>query len=264
MTATDTLIERSTTPIGIPFTSAEKPHLRIAVGACRLKIVPGDGPEWVTGSYYDASHALPLAITQMGDTITISQTRDLAEMVRLLEGPPTLNLALGTAVPYTLTLETGASECQIDLGGLPLLGLVVRQGAGKVQLTFSRPNPVEMGTLSIGAGASGIEMHRLANANFGEMVVEGGAASYLLDFGGTLLRNAFVSISAVMAGVDFYVPAKTATTVTCTALMGGVVARGDFIKQNGAYHTRPALEGRTPVLSVQAHITMAGLDLHTT
>jgi hypothetical protein len=274
MNTTDTLVDRSTTPINIPFIQAERPHLRITVGACRLKIMPAEGPEWVTGSYDDPSRALPLSVTQEGSTITISQTRDFVEMIRLLEGPPVLKLALGTAAPYTLTLETGASECQIDLGGLPLLGLVVKQGAGKVHLEFSRPNPTEMGVFSIGAGASGVEMRGLAHANFDELIVEGGAASYLLDFGGTLRRNASVSISAAMAGVDFYVPATTAARVTCTALMGGVVAGSGFIRHGETYYTRPTRvpsseEGHpvpdgNPVLNVQARITMGGLNLHTT
>jgi hypothetical protein len=272
MQATDTLLDRGVTPISIPFIQAERPHLRIVVGACRLKIVPqgsppgSEGPEWVTGSYRDPSQALPIDVVRVGDTVTINQTRNLPEILRLFDGPPTIELALasGSPTPYALTLETGASECQVDLGGLPLLGLVVKQGAGKVELDFSRPNPVEMGVLSVSAGASGVEMRGLANANFGEMVVEGGAASYLLDFGGTLQRNAHVSISAAMAGVELYVPTTTAAKVTYTAFMGGVVPKGGFIKYDEAYCTQPALQGHSPLLSVQARLTMGGLDLHTT
>src|SRR5687768_14696270 len=100
MQATDTLLDRSTTPISIPFiqeglpSGAEKLHLRIVVGACRLKIVPGEGPEWVTGSYYDPSQTLPLDVTRVGTTVTINQARDIAELLRLCDGSPTLSLAL--------------------------------------------------------------------------------------------------------------------------------------------------------------------------
>jgi hypothetical protein len=268
MTAIDTPRDGTTTSISIPYIESERPHLHAKVGPCRLKIVPGEGTEWVTGSYSDPSRMLPLHISQEGDTVTISQDHDVVEIVHPGEWPPTLDLVLANGAkpeptPYALTLETGISECLIDLGGLPLVDLVVKQGAGKVQLEFSRPNPGVMRSLRVGAGASGMELRKLANANFGEMVVEGGAVSYLLEFGGTLRRDASLSISTAMAGVDLYVPATTSAKVVCTSFLGGVSAGEGFVEIDGIYYSRPALEGRKPLLSVTARVTMAGLNLHT-
>ena len=85
-----------------------------------------------------------------------------------------------------MIVETGASELEMDLGGVPVSSLLVRQGAGKFELGFSAPNPHQMELLEISSGAAGIELENLANANFSEMRLSGGTAGYELAFGGTL------------------------------------------------------------------------------
>ena len=59
-----------------------------------------------------------------------------------------------------------------------------------------------MKQLEVSSGAAGIELENLANANFSEMHLSGGAAGYELDFGGTLLRDAEAKIEAGMRGGD--------------------------------------------------------------
>jgi hypothetical protein len=70
----------------------------------------------------------------------------------------------------------------------------MKQGAGKVDMAFSTPNPQPMSLLRVEAGATGLEMKNLTNANFSEMTVDGGAAGYRFDFGGALRRDAHVRI----------------------------------------------------------------------
>ena len=89
-----------------------------------------------------------------------------------------------------LTLEGGASENTLDLGGLPLTNLKMNQGAGKFTVDFSSPNPAAMEELNLDGGAAAFEMRNLAHANVAEMSISGGAASYHFDFGGVLQRNA--------------------------------------------------------------------------
>ena len=57
-----------------------------------------------------------------------------------------------------------------------------------------------MELLEISSGAAAIELENLANANFSEMRLSGGAASYELDFGGVLSRDAEVSIETGISG----------------------------------------------------------------
>jgi hypothetical protein len=125
---------------------------------------------------------------------------------------PRYELELGRQRPFALTIETGASEFDLDLGGIPLSRLMVRQGAGKFELGFLAPNPEPMQLLDVSSGAAGIELEILANANFSEMRLSGGAARYELDFGGTLSRDAQVNIETGVSGVELTVPASTAAS----------------------------------------------------
>jgi hypothetical protein len=61
-------------------------------------------------------------------------------------------------------------------------------GRRKVRARFSAPNPEPMHLLEVSSGAAGIELENLANANFSEMRLSGGAAGYEPDFGGMLSR----------------------------------------------------------------------------
>jgi hypothetical protein len=82
----------------------------------------------------------------------------------------------GTAQPYMLTIETGASDTAFELGGLPLTRLIIKLGAGKNVLRFSEPNPRAMSVFDLAAGVGSIEIFSLANATFADMRLDGGAA----------------------------------------------------------------------------------------
>ena len=135
-------MDNNTTSINIPFPDATELHLIVRVGACRLAVMPGTRTDaWITGAYSEPSGALPLKITQEGSTARITQEPIPSEFWNMWNNPPRLTLRLGTARPYHLTLEGGASESEFDLGGLPLTELNIRQGAGKMDFDFSVPNP---------------------------------------------------------------------------------------------------------------------------
>jgi len=252
------------TEINIPYPEAADLHLKVSVGACRLKVTPGEGEAWVTGTYRHPSGVLPSRIVKDGGTVRITQQRNVADIGGLFSGTPRYELALGKARPYTLTLEVGASEGSFDLGSLPINHLVIRQGAGKVDFDFSAPNPQAMSLLDIDAGAVGLEMKNLANANFAEMRVNGGAAAYKFDFGGALQREARVRITTGVSSVEIRVPASTAVKITSQFVLGGLDIGDGFTKKEGAFWTEAALAGRTPVLSIHAHISVGSLIIRTT
>jgi hypothetical protein len=249
-------------PIDVAYPESSSLHLKLSVGGCRLKVAPGSAA-WVTGAYYDPSGVLPHRIEREGGMVKITQEYRSADWLNLLGGvTPRFDLALGAAKPYALTLEVGASECSFDLGGLPLSRLLIKQGAGKVGFDFSAPNPEAMSLLSLDSGAVGMEMKNLANANFAEMSVNGGAASYKFDFGGSLQRDGHVRITTGMASVEIIVPATTAAKITTESVLGGVNVGDGFTKKEGAFWTEAALAGKTPVLTIHANVTMGALHLH--
>ena len=253
------------TPINVAHPAAENLHLRIALGACRFKARPGEGDAWVAGTYHDPTDRRPPRILEEGASVTITEAEPSFERIpAVLGGVPRYELGFGKGSPFALTIETGASEFDLDLGGVPLSRLMVRQGAGKFELDFSVPNPEPMELLEVSSGAAGIELANLANANFSEMRLSGGAAGYELEFGGTLLRDAQVSIETGLSGVELSVPAATAARVFAETTLGSVEVGDGFTKREGAFLTEGALSGDAPILAIRAGVRLGSLRLRAT
>ena len=92
-----------------------------------------------------------------------------------------------------------------------------------------------------------------------EMGVDGGAASYKLDFGGELKRDARVRITTGMSSVEIRVPAGTAAKIVAESTLGGFDIGDGFMKKEGAFWTEAALAGKTPVLTIVANVSLGGL-----
>jgi hypothetical protein len=257
-------VETETAEINVAYPEATDLHLKIRVGACRLKIVPGAGEAWVTGSYQYPKGALPLKIDKSGGRITISQDYDVAGLGGLFRYTPRFELALGRAKSYALTLEAGASDVAVDLGGVPVKELLIKQGAGRAEFDFSAPNPQEMAALLVNSGAVALQMKNLANANFVEMTFDGGAASYKFDFGGTLRRDAKAKISTSVAPVEIRIPSSTAARVIENTVAASLDLGDGFMKKGGAFLTEAALASKTPILTIQANVSLGSLALRAT
>jgi len=252
------------TPVHLAYPAAADPHLRIALGACRFTAKPGEGEDWVAGTYHDPTDRRPLRIIEEEAGATITEAEPSFESVpAAFGGVPRYELEFGQEKPFVLMIETGASDFDMDLGGVPLSRLVIRQGAGKFELDFPRPNPERMEMLDVSTGAAAIELENLANANFSEMRLSGGAASYELGFGGTLSRDAEASIETGVSGVGVSVPGSTAARVIAETTLGSVDVGDGFTKREGAFSTEAALSGGGPVLRIRAGVRLGSLRLRT-
>jgi hypothetical protein len=259
-----TRVETETARINIAYPEAAGLHLRIRVGACRLRIKPGDSEAWVTGSYQCPEGALPLKIDRSGGRVTVTQDYDVTGLGGLIRYVPRFDLALGGAKPYAITLESGASDQAVDLGGLPIKELTIKHGAGRAGFDFSVPSPQEMASLFVNSGAVGLQMKNLANANFAEMIFDGGAASYRFDFGGTLRRDSQARISTSLAQVEIRIPSSTAARVIENTVAASLDLGDGFMKKGGAFLTDAALAGKTPALTIQANVSLGSLALRVT
>jgi hypothetical protein len=253
----------SATPIDLAFpdASAGDPlELRIALGPCRVHVAAGTGPLWVTGRYEDPTGMLPVQVTQDGPRGRLSQAptaRSLPASAR----PPVLDLQLGTARPYQLVFDGGANEVVADLGGVPLTRLTVHHGAGRFDLDFSRPNTAEMAVLEIAAGGVAMDLRNLANANFAEMTVSGGAAQYRIDFGGELRRDGEVKLNAGVASVEVRLPAGTPARIRSESVLGAMDVGDGFVTREGAYWNEAAAAGRTPILRVAINAVLGAVSV---
>lgn len=254
--------ESNVTLIQLPFPEASDLKLRFSIGPVKLQIAPGEDDTWVDGTYTDPSGKMPCRVATEGGTVRISQENRWRGVLRQT---PAFDLRLGKAHPYALTIESGATDNNAcDLGGLPLTLLDVKHGAGDFDLDFSVPNPRAMDRIHIVAGAAEVEAANLANANAGEIAIEGGAASITLDFGGTLQRDTRVKINAGMAAVELRVPSATAAKITPHITLGSIDTGDGFTTREGGYWTEAAVTGGTPVLLIDASVALGSLKLRTT
>ena len=255
------------TPITIAYPDAPDLRIHITEGACRLKIAPG-GEAWITGVHRDPSGVRPPRIIQEGGSVRLTEDQHAPGFWEAFWSgrgfaAPVYELALGKGRPYRLTVEIGASENTLDLGGLPISHLAVKHGAGKTDINFSAPNPQVMSLLEIGAGAGSTELRNLANANCAEIIIEGGMAAYTLDFGGTLRQDTHARISAGLSSVTITIPVTTAARVTADMPLGHVEPGDGFTTREGAFWTRAALEGQRPMLTIAANVALGSLTLRT-
>jgi hypothetical protein len=253
------------TPIRVSYPTSDNPRLRIVLGACRFRARRGEGEEWVAGTYHDPTDRRPLRILEEDTGATITEAEPSFERIpAVFGGVPRYELEFGKERPFALTIETGASDFELNLGGVPLSRLAVRQGAGKLELGFSEPNPEPMELMEVSSGAAGIELENLANANFSEMRLSGGAAGYELDFGGVLRRDAEATIEAGLSGVEVTVPGSTAMRVVAETTLGSVDVGDGFTKLEGAFLTEAALRDEGPKLKIRAGVRLGSLQLRTT
>src|SRR5215212_3070906 len=222
-------------PIDVAYPAAEDLSLRIALGACRFRARPGDGDAWIAGTCHDPTDRRSPRIIQEGGSVTITEDEPSFEQIpAVFGGVPRYELEFSKQRPFALTIETGASEFDLDLGGVSIHGITVRQGAGKFELGFSEPNPHPMELLEVSSGAAG----------------------YDLDFGGVPLRDARVNVETGLSGVEISVPASTAARIVAETTLGRVDVGAGFTKQEGAFLTEGALSEGVPVLGIRAGVRL--------
>ena len=142
--------------------------------------------------------------------------------------------------------------------------LTVSQGAGRFNLDFSAPNPQPMRLLEVLGGAASIALENLANANFARMHLDGGAASYELDFGGRLSQPAEVMVETGLSGVEIAVPGSTAAKIIAETTVGSVDVGDGFTKREGAFLTGAAMAGEQPLLTIRAGVRLGALQIRAT
>lgn len=248
------------TPVNVPWVDGDELSLSVRVGACRVRIRPGEADVMAGGVYTDPTGKLPLRLLHVGGQVTLTQGRDVAGFLGLVSGVPTLELTLGTGRAFSLSIETGASDVEAELGGVSLSDVRIRQGAGKLEVSFDAPNPVEMSSLEIGVGAGGVEAEGLANANFTDLRVDSGAAALELEFDGALRRSCTARISGAMSGTTIVVPPTTPARITTEATLGAVDLGDGFTTREGAVWTEID-DG--PMLQIHASVAMGALKLRT-
>jgi hypothetical protein len=224
--------------IDVPVPDAEDVSLRLSFGAGELNLAPG-AKKLVEGTAtYNYSAFKPVIKTDGGNVQVKVGDEEFNGLPSFKNLKNNWDLKLGST-PMDLTIESGAYSGDLDLGGLSLNNLTIKDGAANVKLAFSEANQVEMSTFRYETGASDIKMTGLANANFSLFNFSGGAGNYTLDFSGDLQRDAAIKISTGLSNLIVKIPDGVNAVVNVDSGVANVEAgsgwgvNGNVYKQKG-------------------------------
>lgn len=198
---------------------SDEMHLTLSFGAGKLTLSPDpQAKNLVEGTALYNVEDLKPKIQKSGNSIEIRQG-DFKSLPLFEDMKNEWDLKLSDT-PLDLTVEAGAYEGNLELGGLALTSLTVKDGASHVDLSFTEPNQTEMSVLRYETGASEVKLTGLANANFSTLTFSGGAGNYTLDFSGELQRDAVVTVESGLGNLSLIIPedVDAAVTVESTAV----------------------------------------------
>jgi hypothetical protein len=230
-------------------------------GAGTLNLQPGSkATELISGTAkYNVGDLKP-AITIDANDITIEQGNLKFTGVPIINSDVVndWNLTLANA-PMSLVIKAGAYQGNYELGGLSLHSLDVTDGASKVDLSFSKPNLVEMSSLQYTTGASEVTLKGLANAYTSEVTFRSGAGNYTLDFSGELRTDMVVNIESGVSQVTVIVPeGMNARVISQNGLMT-VSTSGGWSQLGNTY----SLSGTGNTITLNVNMGAGNLRLQT-
>lgn len=221
---------------------SDQTHLSISFGAGKLELTPGKDNLVDGTAIYNVPDLKPQVI-ESGSNIEIKQG-NLKSLPPLKDVKNEWDLELGNS-PMDLVLSAGAYDGTLELGGLSLKSLDVRDGASNVNLSFSKSNPIDMSILQYATGASQVKLTGLANANFSTMTFSGGAGNFTLDFSGELQKDAVITIDSGLGNVSLIIPKDVNAKVSVESAAVNI-NYGSGWTQNGKDYTQ---QGKGPTLT---------------
>ena len=182
-------------------------QVEVTYGAGRFTVgTAGHGLLYDMQLHYDAEHFEPVAdwdgrrlelgVEGRGRNIRLGNGRDQGE----------LQLGLARGVPMDLTLEFGAVQADLDLGGLQLTGLDLSTGASESTLDVSEPNPTRMQRAVFEVGAADFTARRLGNLHAQTIEVSAGVGSLTLWLNGEWEEDSRVAVKMGLGSLELRVP----------------------------------------------------------
>lgn len=242
-------------------TNAISAHIEYAAGKLDLK--PSTGPmlyqatvrydadraEPVT-SFDAAAHVLSLGVHFRGMQLTGGDdAHDAGSMRAELSG----------SVPMDLSIDLGAVEANLHLGGLRLTDLALRSGAADVTARFDQPNRAELRTITLEVGAAQVRLLDVANSGVSRIIADVGAGSLSIDLGGTLAHDVDITTTLAMGGLKLNVSPDDGVFLDERALLGSFDKTGFAKRADGWYSDNYDSAARH--VRVHLHAFIGGLTL---
>ncbi len=237
----------------------ETTEVTMNFGAGEMNIHLGPTGSLITGTAIYNVESMKPEVTTSGNKVTLEQEAFEYEFTGLPNFSDIENIwdLYFSSEPIELEIRAGAFAGEFEFGGLAIEELKLFLGASDVNMSFAAPNLVPMSSFRITTGISDVELVGLSNANFSLMDFEAGAGDYLLDFSGSLVRDATVDINAKLSNVTIVVPSGIPTLVKVNGALNNVTAKGGWVNDDTTF----VQAGVGPTLTINIDIGAGTLSL---
>lgn len=162
-------------------------------------------------------------------------------------------------VPLALTANFGASEAELELGGLTLTSLDVHASATRGTVNFGTPNrgSCRMANFSVTAGQ--LDIRRVANSNCREILVEGAAGKAILSFDGSWNGDVTLTVNMSMGGLTLRLPSGTGVRINSNRFLSTLNADG-LVREDGGWVSTGYAQAQHKLM-VELKTSVAGVNL---
>jgi hypothetical protein len=242
-----------------PFTTYRQLHgetrlaasLEYAAGS--LRVTPGrptelyrmdvsyDGERYEPVSDFDASRGaatLGLRATGRGGLRVVSRNQ-LRQ---------TASVAFSPRVDLDLDFALGASDADIELGGLRVGEWQVQTGASQAVIRFSQANGTRCRSGAVQAGAADLTILGLGNSRCDRLDFEGGIGKMTLDFGGTWTVNSEVAVKMAVGELVLRLPRQAGIRISLDKFLASFKPAG--LEQRGTSYESAGYAGAERKLNI--------------
>ena len=213
--------------------------LEYAAGVLRL--APGRATElYRMDVSYDDQRFLPTSDYDAGRGAVVLGVRAAGQGgLRVVSGRQlrqAANVSLSPRVDLSLDVTLGATDADLDLGGLRVAEWTLRAGASQALVRFSQPNGVRCRRGAVTAGAAELTVVGLGNSRCDRIDVEGGMGKVVLDFGGAWSNSSAVGVKMAVGELTLRLPRHVGVRLTLDKFLASFDPAG-LVSRDGAFES---------------------------
>ncbi|MFH1009735.1 MAG: hypothetical protein V1784_00695 [bacterium] len=171
------------------------------------------------------------------------------------------HVRLGRNVVWSLSLDLGYCENELELGGLKVESLTIESGLSETSLSFSEPNGIVLERCDIETGLGSFEAVKLGNATMRRFLLENGLGSSVLDFTGSWPQEDLkATIESGMGSVKMRLPDGLPVIMQVESAFGSADLPRFHEIDDGIYRSISYMEG-APSLQADVSVGMGSITV---
>jgi hypothetical protein len=225
---------------------------RLEYAAGNLRLAPGRAGElYRMDLSYDDDRYLPISDFDARNGAVVLGLRPAGEggmrVVSRTQLSQMATVSLSPRVDLELALALGATQADVELGGLRIDNLEVKTGASRAVVRFSQPNGMRCERATISAGAAEVSVLGLGNSRCDEIHFQGGMGRVTLDFSGAWTSSARAEIKMAVGELTLRLPRRVGVGITMDKFLSsfepaGLVRKGNRFVTPGYDSSRRRLD----------------------